>query len=280
MQNIQDLAIAQSAIESAPFGVLIIRGKKQIVFANTVAQSLLITAGFKVAQPDLGDVANAVFAQLFHPDTTVDYTGTDGQTHSLRCRCIRLPNSDSTLHYLQDLTELSTLARERDALAEELARLSTRDTMTSLPNHKALWQALEPLISRSRRYENPLTLVRLRIDTATELDSVHGPGAHNSAMVKLAQTLRDQVRWADLVGRFDESEFLLILPETSTDAAQTLVDKLRERIAELKLATERGDTFTITPLFGIASWQKGDDGRLLLKRAHDRLGREAKGAAA
>lgn len=280
MQNIQDLAIAQLAFDSAPVGILIIRGEKEITFANSAAQTLLSTAGLRESRPELGDVVRPVLAQLFRPDATVDYTGTDGQLRSLRCRCVRTPSNDLTLHFLQDLTELGVIARERDSLAEELARLSTRDTLTSLPNHKALWQALEPLISRSRRYENPLTVVRLRIDPATVLDAAHGPGAHDNSMVKLAQTLRDQVRWADLVGRFDDSEFLLILPETSADAAQTLVEKLRERIGELRLNTERGDSFTISPMFGIANWQKGDDGRLLLKRANDRLSREPKGAAA
>jgi len=280
MQNIHDLAIAQLALESAPVGILTIRGEKEITFANSAAQTLLSAAGLKASRADLSDLARPLVAQLFRPDATVDYTGADGQIRSLRCRCIRTPHGDSTLHFLQDVTEMSVIARERDSLAEELARLSTRDTLTSLPNHKALWQALEPLISRSRRYENPLTLVRLRIDTATVFDAAHGPGAHDNAMVKLAQTLRDQVRWADLVGRFDDSEFLLILPETTADAAQTLVEKLRERISELRLTTDRGEAFTITPMFGIASWQKGDDGRLLLKRANDRLSREPKGAAA
>lgn len=280
MQKIQDLAIGQFALESAPFGVIVLRGERQIVFANATALALLSTTGLNTASPDLETVGREVLAQLFRPDATVDCTSADGHDLSLRCRCIPIPGSDMTLHYLQDMTEFGAVTRERDKLAEELARLNTRDTLTSLPNHKALWQALEPLISRSRRYENPLTLVRLRIATDTDLDAAHGPGAHDIVMVRLAQTLRDQVRWADLVGRFDESEFLLILPETTAESAQTLVEKLRERISELRLTTERGSSFSISPLFGIASWQKGDDGRLLLKRAGDRLSREPKGAAA
>lgn len=280
MQKIQDLALVQFALESAPFGVMLIRGERQLIFANTSALAVLSTAGSNPASPDLQSLPRTVLAQLFRPDATVDYTNADGKSRSLRCSCVAIPGSDMTLHYLQDTTEFGAVTRERDSLAEELARLNTRDSLTSLPNHKALWQALEPLISRSRRYENPLTLVRLRIGTVTDLDAMHGPGAHDTAMVKLAQTLRDQVRWADLVGRFDESEFLLILPETTAEAAQTLVDKLRERISELHLMIDQGDTFSISPLFGIASWQKGDDGRLLLKRAGDRLSREPKGAAA
>lgn len=280
MQDLQDFSIAQLALESAPCGVMVIRGKQQIIFANTAALALLSTAGLRTARPHLQDVMHSVLSELFRQDATVDYTGADGQICSLRCRCIPVPNTDTTLHYLQDMTELGAVTRERDSLAEELARLSTRDTLTSLPNHKALWQALEPLISRSRRYENPLTLVRLRINAPTETDAAYGQGAHDMMMIKLAQTLRDQVRWADLVGRFDESEFLLILPETSAESAQTLIEKLRERICELRLTSERGDSFSITPLFGVASWQKGDDGRLLLKRAGDRLSREPKGVAA
>lgn len=280
MLKIEDLATAQLALESAPFGVMLVDSERRIAYANSAAQTILASAGLKAARPDLGDLPRPVIAQLFRPEANVDFKGPDGQTRSLHCACSAVAGSDSTLHYLHDVTELSAITRDRDSLAEELARLSTRDSLTSLPNHKALWQALEPLISRSRRYENPLTVVRLRIDTATELDSAHGTGTHDAVMVGLAQTLRDQVRWADLVGRFDDSEFLLILPETSADAAQNLVDKLRERIAELRFPSTGGEQFAIAPLFGVASWQKGDDGRLLLKRANERLSREPKGAAA
>lgn len=280
MPDTLELATALSALQGAPIGIMVLQDQKTIVYANDRANSLLTNGSAKLDGQSLACLPTALTARMFDAQATVNIAGWDGNPRWLQCTSQSAGAKKLTIHYVFDVTEQQRLNNECDRLAAELARVGTRDGLTSLPNQKAMDQALEPLISRSRRYENPLSVVRVRIAKPEDLNAKAGPNAHDSAMVKVAQTLRDQVRWADMVGRYDASEFLLILPETPAEAAQTLVEKLASKVTEIDLAQSGTTKIPCNVSFGAASWQKGDDSRLLLSRAATNLGTTTTGAAA
>ena len=153
-----------------------------------------------------------------------------------------------------DASTEQQLRFERDRLEEDLQQLTTRDPVTGLPNRRALLQGLEPLISRSRRYSNPISLIKLRVD-GQGLDDA----AQEEVWIKTGQLLKEQMRWADIIGRYDGSDFLLILPETPLDATETLASKLCEQMAQLDSETK------VQAYCGLTSWQKGDDATLMLQ---------------
>ena len=74
------------------------------------------------------------------------------------------------------------------------------------------------------------------------------------------------MRWADIIGRYDGQDFLLVLPETPADATETLAQKLCELIDELELVADDNQTIKIKPYCGLTTWQKGDDANLMLQR--------------
>jgi diguanylate cyclase (GGDEF)-like protein len=270
--------VAVAALEAAPIGIMITDEQQQIVFCNPQARQLLAAAGWSDKQRGMDSLPAALRSKLNEPDSIAEVATKDDTTRTFKLS--RHRTQHGTFHFIADLSELHEAQKQCEQLSDELGRLTTRDGLTSLPNQKALWQALEPLISRSRRYENPLSVVRLGVSVRAPKDAAADADAHDAAMVAVAQLLRDQVRWADLVGRFDDREFLLILPETPGDAATALVDKLRAKLAELEVPSGAGEKLPLSAQFGLASWQKGDDGRLLLKRAGERMARQSEGAAA
>jgi len=83
--------------------------------------------------------------------------------------------------------------------------------------------------------------------------------------------LNDQVRWADIVGRLSDSDFLLVLPETAEDACKKLSANLNERLNTLPVPEGLPDNFIISANFGIAEWSKGDDLSLLMQKARQML---------
>ncbi|MDX2463692.1 MAG: diguanylate cyclase, partial [Porticoccus sp.] len=84
-----------------------------------------------------------------------------------------------------------------------------------------------------------------------------------------SQLLRDQMRWADLVGRLDSGQFVFVLPETDKEAAISLANKIASQLNALKVTVD--DQLSVEPqaCFGVASWEKGDDIRLLLERSNE-----------
>jgi PleD family two-component response regulator len=81
--------------------------------------------------------------------------------------------------------------------------------------------------------------------------------------------LKDQLRWADLIGCTDEQEFMLALPETPETAALQLTHKLKPLLGETSSTSLAG--MSIWSCFGIAGWRKSDNAPSLLQRASTAL---------
>ena len=88
---------------------------------------------------------------------------------------------------------------------------------------------------------------------------------HTLDTLPLERLMRDQTRWPDIIGRWDERDFVLVLPETSAESAQRLSEKLRHHIAELPPVNGAEDrTWAVD--FGISEWEKGDCAQTLVDR--------------
>ena len=117
-------------------------------------------------------------------------------------------------------------------------------------------------------------MIRLRIDNLSDIEAVFGMGNGDIALTAVAHMLKDHMRWADLIGRFDKDEFLLVLPETNLDAATQLLDKLRPLLAGLTPGARGGQPMSLVAKFGVAGWMLGDDRAKLLRRAREMLEQE------
>jgi len=107
-------------------------------------------------------------------------------------------------------------------------------------------------------------MIRLHIRGAA------GAQRSEQGMVAFSRMLRDQTRWPDIIGRWDERDFLLILPETPAEATTAFKGKiLRQLDAFPPISGDRG--VACSAEFGIAAWRRGDDAQELVERAMDTL---------
>ncbi len=251
-----DMDMACQALELSPFGVCITGSNGELIYGNkTLFQIFQIPPEKQTTEWNaLTSIKEAI--RKNEPYIEID-SPSNGKTHTIKCWHHPSEHRDgANTYFFLDVTEKKALFTEKTLLEDELSRLNTRDALTGLPNKSALLQGLEPLVSRSRRYNNPLTVIHLAVDIQDASD-------HDDALLKLSHMLRDQMRWADMIGRLEEDKFLLILPETPEDAANTLTNKLSDKIAELN----NHHNMKINVFFGMANWGTGDDARLMLKRA-------------
>lgn len=160
------------------------------------------------------------------------------------------PLADGTqVYYFTDCTP-------DPALERRLHRLALADPVTGLMNQRAIMMLLEPQVARSRRYSNPLSVVVLAVRFAARHAS---EGQQYDQLRSVSGLLKDQLRWADIIGRDDAGNFSLILPETRLDAAKSLAEKVARALeADQEVASFR---------FGVAEWGKTDSAATLLARA-------------
>lgn len=173
----------------------------------------------------------------------------------------------NTAHYITDVGPLHLLMQESELLKDKLREALAIDEVTGMPNKVSLFQSLEPQISRSRRYNNLLSIVILRVNDLDQLDNIQTA----NLLLPISHILNDQVRWADIVGKLNDRDFLLVLPETAGDACTSLTTNLTKHIDELRTPEGLPDDFKISVSFGHAEWTKGDDLSLLMQKARDNL---------
>ncbi|MGE0485222.1 MAG: diguanylate cyclase [Gammaproteobacteria bacterium] len=117
-------------------------------------------------------------------------------------------------------------------------------------NRAAIKGRLEGEISRSRRYSNPLSCITVHLAGSDLLRD----------MGELARMLKEQLRWVDLLGQWQDDVLLVVLPETTDEAAARLTAKLGTLVA-----APRGAEHTLA--IGYATWRRGDNAERMIRRA-------------
>jgi len=169
-----------------------------------------------------------------------------------------------TLLYFQDVTEVQQLRQQNNHLLCQAQELAITDTLTGLTNRRALTQMLDAQVTRSRRYQNPLSLA------LTEIIPQNSEAISDELVLTVSNYLRDRLRWADVLGRWDGSRFMLMLPETHEEAARTLVENISNGVEELTASGEQqSPEFQLR--FGLVEWSKGLDTRRLTQQVEDAL---------
>ena len=173
---------------------------------------------------------------------------------------------DKQAIYYIDITEEEHLRSERTQLAKQLEQHNTVEPISGLLNEHGITMGLEPLVSRSRRYENPLSIVTMSVTNLDNIQKSTGQVGADKMILAISQLLRDQLRWADLVGRMDSGDFIFVLPETDQNAAVSLANKIAGKFTDLNIPVDDQKCNKPEACFGVASWRKGDDSAQLLKR--------------
>jgi len=130
---------------------------------------------------------------------------------------------------------LEQLKRANEELQEAnsaLKEMAVRDGLTSLYNHRYFQEALALEIARCRRYEKQCCLVFIDVDNFKMYNDTHGHPEGDQLLKSLARILMSHLRSSDLAARYGGEEFVLLLPETSKDAALMIAEGLREKVAD------------------------------------------------
>jgi diguanylate cyclase (GGDEF)-like protein len=135
---------------------------------------------------------------------------------------------------------------------ERLAALATTDGLTGITNHRAFYERLGDEHQRSRRSEEPISVILLDVDRFKNYNDSFGHPAGDSVLKGVASLLVECVRATDVVARYGGEEFVVMLPETSLDSAVTIAERCRRAVE-----TADWGHRTVTASFGIATSTPG-----------------------
>ena len=117
---------------------------------------------------------------------------------------------------------------------DKLERVSATDDLTGLHNRKYLQERLEEEISRSRRYGTKLSCLLFDIDFFKVVNDMYGYEWGDILLKNIANKLTAMARKEDIVTRYGDEEFLLVLPNTSEENAFLFGERFRREIEKME----------------------------------------------
>jgi diguanylate cyclase (GGDEF)-like protein len=134
--------------------------------------------------------------------------------------------------------------------ADRLTSLSQTDALTGLPNRRALTQYVREEIRRAARYAAPMSLLLIDVDGLKQVNDTHGHAAGDRAIRTIALSIAEALREPDFGARWGGDEFAIVAPNTGSNAARTLAERLLARVRRQRDEHGRSPTVSI----GIATF--------------------------
>ncbi|QUH24690.1 GGDEF domain-containing protein [Serpentinicella alkaliphila] len=132
------------------------------------------------------------------------------------------------------------------------------DTMTTAYNKKAILEVLNSLLSLVKK---PMSVLMIDIDNFKQINDTYGHIVGDNCIKNVVDIMQNSVRKADYIGRYGGDEFLVVLPNTSSDEAKSIAEKLRTKIIQQS-------DYNITISVGIACYpEDGNKTTELIEKA-------------
>jgi diguanylate cyclase (GGDEF)-like protein len=141
------------------------------------------------------------------------------------------------------------LANLRNLAIAEI-RAST-DSLTGLPNKRAVVDALKRMYGQAATTGAPLALLLLDLDHFKQVNDVRGHAAGDQVLAKVGAVLKSVLRAGDFAGRNGGEEFAIILPDTEIGLARQIAERVRAAVAEISFP---GTDVNVTTSIGIAGY--------------------------
>ena len=193
-------------------------------------------------------------------------------------------NKSITARYDRHLKRLEKIARISDLYQKDLMELndklhhaSRHDPLTDLPNRRFISARLKELVSLARRKGAGFALILLDMDHFKAINDNYGHETGDKVLCRVAETLEETLRGCDTAGRWGGEEFLVILPETTTEQALEVAHRLKDRVRRIRLPEpcvshkSGSQTLSLSASLGVSAYRPGESYDETLRRTDDAM---------
>lgn len=153
---------------------------------------------------------------------------------------------------------------------ENLKNAAVIDPLTGCYNRREFESQVRRHIAAANRYGHSLSLFMFDLDHFKQVNDTHGHLGGDRVLKEIAILVRENMRKGDVLARYGGEEFIAILPETDKAKAMELADRLRRKIAAMRIPFN-GQTIRATASFGVSELTPNADMSLLIEDADTML---------
>ena len=158
------------------------------------------------------------------------------------------------LNLLSTLADFAAIAIENARLYQKTEDLSITDDVTTVHNARYFYQVLDREIKRVDRYHAILSLLFMDLDNFKPVNDTYGHLMGSQVLREVAVLLKNNLREVDFVARYGGDEFVIILPQTDTQTACKLAERLSVLISDQCFLADMGLSIRVSASFGVASY--------------------------
>lgn len=252
------------------------RGSKR----ESASKRLLDAAALESAVPMTVDEASTFLERIQQVTTNVDQ---DVDRHATRVAEIsgelsaeglcdsagvkaataQLLEANRTLQ--QDLSEARAEIQSQRGQLESYMAQAVTDSLTGLANRRGFDQEMTRRIAHLRRGGPPLSLVLVDVDYFKRFNDEHGHQAGDAVLSQVADVLTDSTRQMDFLARYGGEEFGVVLPGTTLEEAQVVVERIRGSVEQHQF-DYRGKKLSVTVSVGLAEAGRSEDMAAVVER--------------
>nr|WP_315221629.1 diguanylate cyclase [uncultured Duganella sp.] len=166
----------------------------------------------------------------------------------------------------QEVQDAETRIHALEAKLQHLSELVREDQLTGSLNRRGLDDVFERETARADRRGTPLCIAILDLDDFKKLNDTYGHIAGDAALKHLVKIVKDTLRSMDVIARFGGEEFLILMPETSVEAAATTMTRLQRELTK-HFFLHDNEKVLITFSAGVALRRPNEEQTELVKRA-------------
>ncbi|GEM_PF-158886 len=164
------------------------------------------------------------------------------------------------------MLRLRRVLKERQ-MRKELQRLAVTDGLTKLYNSRHFYKQLSLETERAIRYAHSLTLLILDIDYFKNYNDTYGHLEGDKVLSAIGRIIKGCLRKMDSAYRYGGEEFTVILPETGTDEAGIVANRIKNNIEKEMFTPKKDMSLNITISIGITEYSPKEELPTFIKRA-------------
>jgi diguanylate cyclase (GGDEF)-like protein len=165
------------------------------------------------------------------------------------------PVEPERVTWLEAFAAEGALAIQFARLNAENERLSPNDPLTGVLKRSVFLDLADHEFRRSWRYNEPICAIIVDVDGMREINSSGSRDFGDRVLRAVANTCRSTVRSIDLVGRYENDSFAILLLMTDRSGAKSVAERLRLAIAAIDMSDARGPV-RVTATLGVCAYPR------------------------